>query len=626
MTHRYVLSGPAVLMCVAAVAPVWAQTEPAPSMTSASRVEALPHAVFHGVVRDDFGQPVAGAVVSALGTTSVRTVSDSKGRFAFGSLPEGPYLVRAGREGYLPARASLVRVSRDAGATAALTLTARGSADEPPRVLNAGVGPVDSGAPAESGSDDADHDHGEVSWRLRHLKRSVLKDASTGLLGAADANDSFADSLSGLGRVASSPTRLAASLFAAVPWRGEFDLLTTTSFDRPEDLLSMQTWLPRGVAFIALEAPAEHGDWTMRGALTQGDLSSWIVAGSYRRAPAAHRYDAGVSYGVQRYLGGNRDALAATSDGARNASSVYAYDDWTVVPRLSLSYGAKYARYDYLAERALFSPRAGVTLTPVVRDSLKIRATVARRELAPGADEFTPRSTGVSLPPERTFSSVSPHGFVAERIDHTELSAEREWAGQLVTGVRVFRQTVDDQILTLFGDATTGAPRGLGHYYVASAGDFEANGWGVSVSRTVPGRVRASVDYTSAEATWAPPPVTEVLVGAAIARIPSPEGRMHDLTTSVESTMPLTDTRVLLIYKINSRFADESGTADRVGSRFDLQLNQSLPFMRFSGAEWEMLVALRSLFRDDLLDASIYDELLVVRSPKRVVGGVTVRF
>jgi hypothetical protein len=48
--------------------------------------------------------------------------------------------------------------------------------------------------------------------------------------------------------------------------------------------------------------------------------------------------------------------------------------------------------------------------------------------------------------------------------------------------------------------------------------------------------------------------------------------------------------------------------------------------MRFSGAEWEMLVALRSLFRDDLLDASIYDELLVVRSPKRVVGGVTVRF
>jgi hypothetical protein len=39
-----------------------------------------------------------------------------------------------------------------------------------------------------------------------------------------------------------------------------------------------------------------------------------------------------------------------------------------------------------------------------------------------------------------------------------------------------------------------------------------------------------------------------------------------------------------------------------------------------------MLVAVRSLFRDELLDASVYDELLVMRSPKRVVGGVTVRF
>jgi len=32
------------------------------------------------------------------------------------------------------------------------------------------------------------------------------------------------------------------------------------------------------------------------------------------------------------------------------------------------------------------------------------------------------------------------------------------------------------------------------------------------------------------------------------------------------------------------------------------------------------------MFRDDLLDSSVYDELLVVRPPKRVVGGLTVRF
>jgi hypothetical protein len=43
-------------------------------------------------------------------------------------------------------------------------------------------------------------------------------------------------------------------------------------------------------------------------------------------------------------------------------------------------------------------------------------------------------------------------------------------------------------------------------------------------------------------------------------------------------------------------------------------------------ADWEMLVAVSNRFRDELVDASVYDELLVVQPPKRVLGGVTVRF
>jgi hypothetical protein len=39
-----------------------------------------------------------------------------------------------------------------------------------------------------------------------------------------------------------------------------------------------------------------------------------------------------------------------------------------------------------------------------------------------------------------------------------------------------------------------------------------------------------------------------------------------------------------------------------------------------------MLVGARNLFHDSLANTSIYDELLVVRPPKRLVGGLTVRF
>jgi hypothetical protein len=93
----------------------------------------------------------------------------------------------------------------------------------------------------------------------------------------------------------------------------------------------------------------------------------------------------------------------------------------------------------------------------------------------------------------------------------------------------------------------------------------------------------------------------------------------------VDSTLPVTDTHVFVMYKVNSRF-DAGRTPSRAGARFDVQLNQALPFLNFAGAELEMLVAVRSLFRDELLDTSVYDEILAIRPPKRVVGGVTVRF
>ena len=626
MTDRFTVSFLTAVMCVAAMAaPVSAQVRLARSV---AQIAAVPRAELRGIVLDVQGRPLAGAVASALGSTTAYAVSDADGRFLFETLPYGPYLLRVHLQGYVPAPSRLIQVNRDMPPVASIILTRRADSDDPVPVLTAGVGPVDAPAGAE-GPDGETHDHGEVAWRLRHLKRSVLKDAASGLIDVAGASGSFLDdSLDGLGRAVGSPARLATSLLAGVPWNGHFDLLTSTSFDRPQDLFSMKT-MPRGMAYLALEAPTAGGQWAVRGAMTQGDLSSWIVAGSYRRQPAAHRYEAGLSYGMQSYLGGNATALAAVPEGDRNVGVVYGYDEWTISPRLTVNYGAKYARYDYLAEQALVSPKASVTLTPVVDDTFRIRAAVSRRVSAPGAEEFVPPSTGLWLPPERTFSPLaSARGFVPQEMEHAEVAAEREWAGGLVTGVRAFRQTVDDQIITLFGVVVPGtASSSLGHYYVASAGDVDAMGWGASVSRTLPARVRAAVDYTSTQTTWMrPSPDAAALALVAMSILRHRAERIHDLTTSIESRLPVTETRVFAVYKINSQLADAEAGAPGLGSRFDVQVNQSLPFLNFSGGQWEMLVAVRSLFRDDLLDASVYDELLVMRSPKRVVGGVTVRF
>ena len=218
------------------------------------------------------------------------------------------------------------------------------------------------------------------------------------------------------------------------------------------------------------------------------------------------------------------------------------------------------------------------------------------------------------------------HGFTPERLSHVEVAAEREWRGQFVTGVRVFRQRVEDQLVTVFGAMLPGASApSLSHYYVASAGDFGAVGWGLSVSRQVADRLRASMDYTHVDSTWTGGTSDDMAALSLLMATVHRRERFHDVTTTVDSTLPVTDTRVFVMYKFNSRL-DAGRSASRGGARFDVQLTQALPFLSFAGAELEMVMAVRSLFREELLDTSVYDEALVVRPPKRVVGGVTVRF
>ena len=608
-----------------------AQVAPRPASSSVPQLVSLAAIELRGTVVDERLQPLAGVVISALGGTSAFAVSDRSGRFVLRDLPAGPYLVRAHLQGYTPARARIVQVmtaSRDIS----IALTKVTGKSDQPQVLQAGVADVDGDAESTAGEADTE-DHSELAWRLRHIRRSVLRDVDGGILPAVDEGSFMEDSLGALAKALGNPVRYASDFISDLPLNGQINLLTSTSFDRPQNLFSLQNGLPTSVAFVTLTAPTTTGKWDVRGGTTQGDLSSWIVAGSYSWQPAgsSHSYHAGLSYAMQRYLGGNADALAAMADGRRNSGEMYAFDRWAITSRLDVGYGARYARYDYLAHETLFSPKASITVTPLPRGSLRLRGTVSRREIAPGAEEFLLPSTGIWAPPGRTFSPVSMRvGFHPEQINHLEVAAEQPLAKDVVVGMRVFRQQVNDQLVTLFGvslPSTAGA--NLGHYYVGNAGDVDARGWGVSVSRTVADAIHASIDYTQTNAEWLRPSMGSARVALVMpSAIRRQFEQLRDLTTSIESDVPRLDTRVFVIYKVNSGFTRPYATTlqPQVASRFDVEVSQALPFLNFSSARWEMIVAVRNLFHEDVLDASVYDELQVVRPPKHVVGGVTVRF
>ena len=632
---RLVTSLPvAVVVCVAGLCATPAYAQGSTAVPEPVSVLAAAQGELQGVVTDERGAPLQGVVVSALGSSSAFAITDRAGRFTFRTLAPGPYLVRAHLDGYVPARGRIVQVNSAARAVSALTLARRGGPNEPAQILAAGAGPADVPAGAANARAGEDHDHGETAWRLRHLKRSVLKEAENGVA-VAEEDDSFIeDSFETLGRAMGQSARVATSLFADLPLSGQVNLLTTTTFNQPQELFSAGGGPPRGIAFISLNAPSGAGEWNIRGAMTEGDLASWVLAGSYvRRSTGAHQYEAGLSYSMQRYEGGNPAALVAVTDGSRQAAEVYAYDNWKVVPRITLNYGARHARYGYLEDVALWSPRLSVTFAPIDGlEQLRFRVTAAHREVAPGAEEFVPSATpGVWLPPQRTFAPISRRrGLMAERMDHYEIAGEHDIARGFLVGARVFHQRIDDQMITLFGVAVPDSVvADLGHYYVASAGDLQARGWGVSVSRSLTGRVRGSIDYTRTEADWLRRSPDARLLSRVAPSAGRDEGEtVHDVTTSVEAQVPVTETRVYVLYKLNTGFAAAEATVAhaQLGSRFDLQVNQALPFLNFTSAQWEALLTVRSLFRDDLAEGSIYDELLVVKPPKRVVGGLTVRF
>jgi hypothetical protein len=295
-----------------------------------------------------------------------------------------------------------------------------------------------------------------------------------------------------------------------------------------------------------------------------------------------------------------------------------------------LDVGGRYERYDYLRDPGLFSPAVTASLSPASRTW--VRVTAAREMSAPGAEEFVPQAYGsLSLPPQRTFSAlVAGLPLEGQETRHLAVALEQDIAAFRVS-LTHFRQAVDGQLATVFDPSLSKGRRraDLGHYAVASVGDLAASGWGVGVSRLVGTHLRGALEYRVADVDWAAGDQVTAVSRVAPSALRAERERTHDLTLRLDAAAPRTNTRLSAACRYNSRFTRGSLDDDTPAgaTRYDVQVYQGIPGLNREAAQVELVFGVRNLIRSGVEGvASLYDELLVVRPPTRVVGGLTVQF
>ena len=627
-----------------AARPAASAPAPSPSQTPVLITASMTAGWIEGLVTDERNLPIAGAAVTAQGRDLLIIETDRTGHFELRGIPAGTYLLRVQGRGYAASRREFVQVVPSRGTHFDVQLrraAAPAMAPAEPAVMAAGVGmasPAAVSAPQPMAEPEpvepVPHDHSSAAWRLRHAKRSVLRETTARIddVSALDGDAIWRDSdridalrwLTGIGRT---PT----SALLNGTLTGRVQLLTAGAFGQPFEAFTTDD-MPAGIAFVHLTGPVStRTTWSVEAATARGGVSSWFVGGSYATVVAdRHGVEVHSSYSRQRSAAASGISVYGIEDDDRSAGGVQVIDHWTISPRFMVDVGGRYARYDYLRDPGLFSPTVTASFSPAGRTW--VRVTMTRDMTAPGAEEFVPQAYGsMTLPPQRTFSALVPGApLEGQEARHLNIALEQDFADYRVAFTH-FRQDVDGQLVTIFDPGLAKGQRraDLSHYGVASVGDFGASGWGVGISRPLGTHLRGGVEYRTSDVAWATGDDAAAVARVAPSAVRADRERMHDLTMRVDAAAPRTGTRLSAACRFNSLFTRglvedaEPGQA----TRFDVQVYQGVPFLNGEAAQVELVFGVRNLIRGSMDGvSSMYDELRVVRPPTRVVGGVTVQF
>lgn len=533
-----------------------------------------------GWVEDAHGAPLAGAVISLFGKgtggAGLVTLSDSAGRFFVPALPPGPYTLRALRDGHSPAAARKVLILPNQDATFTISMTA---VDSTPR------------DPHSNDAKDADDSAlRELQWLIRHKRRSVLEDESAGPQ-KTDAT------------VVPPATGLLASILPDLA--GTLQVLTGPIGADVADAAEPTSW-----SLVKLNGRiADSGHWSLAGLVAERESATWRMAGEFVFEPGSgHEVQVATGYGTRALR-----PTALTADQARLDHGVGALsfqDRWQATDRIATTFGGRYSYAGFLDNSNQLDRNFAIEYR---RDEkTRVLGSARSRTLLPGGDVLT--VSNVSSTPAVAFA-VLDTGLQPERVAHYEAGLEQDLGGFTVEA-HTFYETVHDQLLNGLTESP-GLPRTL---TISNGGWVGTRGMGLRVTRRFNDAVQGSMIYTYGH-SWRPD-------GAATpSMLAFREGDFHDLAARVETMIEGTDTRVIAFCRVNRMASSDSRPgSSQLSTRYDVQVSQGLPFLGgLTRADWDVLVAVRNLFYEPT-EGGTLDEMTVAHPPKRVLGGISVRF
>ena len=615
-----------------------ARNESAPMGNNASALQVL-----EGSVSTDSGEPLVGALVSIfganLGGRGLIAFTDEDGHFLVPDLEPGLYMIRAYLAGFLPSSYSRIQLDVGEGVSSkpvSMQLASRESeADrtggpEIPKIYE------NENIPSEPTSEN-DQKVAEFQWLLRHGKRNILHQEAEGLPEYLDgeqtnpedpaspaSEDPAVQEVAALQMPPKAMNSMAGELGLFAFQRG-LDDLPTTPGEVDAQLTYARLNIPTGPA----------SQWMVSAQLLESALSSWMAQAEFNtELDSGQQLSAGVAYGSHQY----RDIQSAPvanvgiTYGPSSPSSSRT-SEWfgTVygshrfrIGAADVGAGLAYHHYSYLHRSNYAAPRVDVSFAVDSNTDTLIRGLLDYRVSAPGGEGLglLARMVSADFLGTAERGHRGPANLTAETAIRYRVSVERRLGSEGAVEVRVFQEQVKDPLLKAYlkHPAGTGGP---GHYLVLNQGDMQARGVGLAISRQF-GAVSGSFGYTFG--------LGRALAENVGAFQAGNDEQMHDLTTSVQTQIRQTRTRVLAMYRLSTHptlapsLVRGSRGANAIDSRFNLQVHQLLPFVGWNNTQWELMVAVRNLFYANFEDGTFLEEMSVIDSPARVLGGVTVHF